>query len=92
MKSKVNWRIILIFITLFVIVSILTGTWESGSCGEDIVGFPLTFFTYTESKRIVPSENTAQLSYINLTIDLLIFFVGAILIDKLIKRIKGRTK
>jgi hypothetical protein len=88
MPKIINKRIVLVFITLFSFLNLLSCNHESQYDGNDSIGFPFVFFTIHGGKRFDDLGN--KLDVINLLIDIGIIWIAAMLLINLIKLYKKR--
>lgn len=71
MKRRV--LIFLVVTIIFLLLTKLTSINESSFDGDDLVGFPLKFFTYRGGKLMDKNTSRIVINYTNLVIDILIY-------------------
>ena len=69
-------RTIVVFILLFMVLSIVTIQIGSPSDGNDLIGFPFRFYTYLGGKRIPEPLSRYIISYPKMILDMVI--IGAV--------------
>lgn len=67
--------LLLIVISIFGVLTCITGDFNAASDGYSIIGFPLEFYSTTEAK-MDPSFPRTTFNAINFTIHILIYFAS----------------
>jgi len=84
-------RSIIIFILLFIVVSIVTLEIKSPYDGNDLVGFPFRFYEFLGGKRTPVPLTRSIFNYLNLVNDIVVIGITSIVIDNLIRRLKKKN-
>jgi hypothetical protein len=81
MRRGFTRRTIIVFLLLFIILSLLTIVPGSMSDGNDLVGFPFRFYIYLGGKRIPEPLSRYIISYPKLILDMLIIGLASVGIE-----------
>lgn len=88
-KIKISKLSLFIFLISFILLNILTGSYESPSCGNDEIGFPFRFFEHLGGKRSEPIYPPYTMNYFFLILDVLIVGTLSVLLENLTRRTKS---
>jgi len=87
-----TFSVMLFACIIFIILTIVTSSLKSPSDGNDLFGFPLTFYTYLGGKKIIEPESRIIMNYYNLLVDIGFVIVLSLGMDYIRKRIQRARK
>jgi len=88
-KIRISKLSLFLFIISFILLNMLTGSFESPSCGNDEIGFPFRFFQHLGGKRSEPIYPPYTVNYSSLILDILSVGILSVLLENLIRKIKS---
>lgn len=82
-------RILIILLILFSLTTVVTSAFQGQSDGNDLLGFPWTFYKYLGGKRNPEPATRHIINIFALIADLAFIFILSLIADKIIGRNKA---